>query len=306
MGRDDFLRRVNWWAATHGAPPLTERQLRHLIDERVVPGPTRQSQKGQRTPIWNWGRYSYRRALQVCRLRAQGAKSFAELRLLFWIRGNDNFSESVRTDLARVFKRMRSEITRSIGSDDPGPVTGKDASKARISRIGRKLGQPSPLLRPEGFAFPQDQLAAASDVMRFDIDNERPFAQLLTSLIENIGLPPPLRNQFLQLAGPALDMFSGLIGDPDETNNSAVAIVSETTADVFVHARSLTRQEVRSFPLAISALSSIPGVRFEAWKAPFHVAASAVKTPAWQIAEFVRWLHWAHNATAKERSLFEA
>jgi hypothetical protein len=305
MGRDGFLQRVNRWASKHGAARLTARQLRDLVDERVVPGPTRHPQPGQRTPIWNWGRNSYRSALQVCRLRARGGNSFAELRLLFWIHGDADFSESVRADLARVFTRMLNQMIRSTGADDPGPVTRKDAPDKRGSTIARRLGQPSPLLRPQGFEFPPNQLAGTYDIMRFGVEDEQPVARLLESLIGNTGLPPSFRDTILQLAGPALGMFSGLIGDPQETDNSAVATISDTKAEAFVRARDRTRQEFQKLRFMVPLLSSIADARFDAWKAPFSMAISTLRTPAWQIAWYVRWLHWAHNATAQERALIE-
>ncbi len=300
-----FLQRVNRWSSRHGAQRLTARQLRDLVDERVVPGPTRQPQPGQRTPTWNWGRNSYLRALQVCRLKAQGANSFAELRLLIWILGDADFSESVRADLARVFKRMLNRMIRPIGADDPGPVTGKDASDKRRSTIARRLGQPSPLLRPQGIKFPPDQFVGTYDVVRFGVEDEQPVARQLESLIENIGLPPSFKDSILQSAGPLLGMLSGLIGDPQETDNSAVATISDTTAEVFVRARDYTRQEFQTLPFMVSFLSSIADTRFDTWKAPFSTVASTLRTPAWQITWYVRWLHWVHNATAQERKLIE-
>ena len=303
--RKAFLKRVNQWASKHGAPPLTDRLLSDLVDERIVPGPMRQPQPGQRTPIWTWGRNSYRRALQVCRFKALGAKPFAELRLLFWIRGDADFSEEVRADLACVFKRMRSQMIRSLGTDDRGPVTGKDAADKRRRKIARRLGQPSPLLRPEGFEFPSDAFADASDLLRYADGNERSIEQLLGNLCENAGLPQIVREQISQLASPAANMFTGLIGNAQETDNSAIVTISKTTAEAFVRARGLRRQEVKELSFMLPSLSSIADARFDYWKAPFNAVASTLRMPNWQIARYVMWLHWTHNATARERAMLE-
>lgn len=303
MEHGDFLRRINKWAIAHNALPLTPRQLRDLVDEGIVEGPTRQPQLGRRTPKWDWDRRSYRQVLHALRLRSQGAKSFAEIRSVVWIRSTCEFSDRFRTDILKSYKLVRSEAIRASGTD-AGPVTGKEAALARNATMARRLGQPSPLLRPPAFEFPSPLIVGTYDEMRFGAEGDDANS-LARVLVESLGLPDGLVNELLKdLGSTPQDAFAGIIGDPGEVQNSAERTIVETDVRSFVLARALMQGHFRKMRIASCVISAVSNGKFDAWAKPFENAAIALKAPRWQIAQFVTWLQWAHNATPKELAEF--
>jgi len=303
MSREEFLEKVRTWASKQGVPSLTARQLRDLVDERVVPGPTRQPQAGRRTPLWRWSHKSYRAAQLVCWLRGHGAKTFAEIRVLIWSHGRAAFCESVRADLLRAFRPLRKQMNATAGTDG-GPVIGRDAASARVTTLARRLEQPSDLLRPPDFKLSPDQIVGAYDTMRFDSERAQ-LSTLIEAFGNGLGIAGTILQQFPQLNEIASGMFAGLIGDPQEIVNSAERTISETIPQSFVQARDVMRATTRAARSGPRILEAMCGSGAESWREPARNAAEALAWSQAQIVAFAQWLHWAHNASSREKAFFK-
>jgi hypothetical protein len=142
MTRDEVLERIGSLGFR-----LSPRGLRDFVDEGFVPGPVRGPQDGSRAPNWQWSTASYRRALQTCRLKARGTKRSAQIRVLLWLRGREPFSEKIRGDLLDEFKRLRKRVIKRMPTDT-GPS--ETDQLRRLNTLSRQMGEPSPLLLPEG------------------------------------------------------------------------------------------------------------------------------------------------------------
>ncbi len=115
-----LLDQANAWAVRRGQPRLTEATVRQLRKDGLLPPAVRlggRGQKGGRGPTWAWSCGTYRRLLQVNRLRAMGIRDRHEQRATLFLCGANIDPAIAARDLSRVYAANAKRLTRKSGME---------------------------------------------------------------------------------------------------------------------------------------------------------------------------------------------
>ncbi len=82
MDRETFLKRVNMQAAArYGVSEITLNVLNDWLEAKIITAPDKHGH------VRDWGPKEYRRALEIVRLKYQGAAELREIRFHLWAKG---------------------------------------------------------------------------------------------------------------------------------------------------------------------------------------------------------------------------
>jgi hypothetical protein len=128
---DELLTRTNLWAQNHSLAPVTRASLLAWRQAGLVPPPRFQSLGRGHGSAQRWPADSYRRLLQINRLRGQGASSHRAQRLHLWLMGNSISLQLIRTDLAETFGLMIRTSRTDLGAPAWGASPSSNYPTAR-------------------------------------------------------------------------------------------------------------------------------------------------------------------------------
>lgn len=81
-----FTDSVNHYAATHGLAPMTTSTIRKLMDERIIPRPSRPGQGRGKGRSAIYSDQAFRRTIMVLKLKKAGLHRFSQIRLWFFFK----------------------------------------------------------------------------------------------------------------------------------------------------------------------------------------------------------------------------
>ena len=137
---EELLRRGNAWSALRGLAPLTRSTLLAWRRAGLVPPPRFQSLGRGHGSAQRWSALSYRRTLQVCRLRGQGLDSHSWQRLSLWLGGADIDLAQVRLDLDRAYREQIRHVHAEMGTPAWSLRTAeRQPSLRRVDRLATML-----------------------------------------------------------------------------------------------------------------------------------------------------------------------
>ena len=301
MDRQQLLDRVNHFAGPRYATGVTPRMLQDWVAEKLVPGPTAHGQQRGQSPYWDWSLPSYRRALQICRMKGRGAKRMTEIRVGLWMRGVDLPFDAVRAAIRSEFQRSKKPALRSVASTwDPRETP--NLTLGRQAALRREMGEPSPLLLPAGYSLPIDGAPDLYAALRFGMDNKGSIGTFVADLICSVGLAGWMTPDFAEFIHAHQGMILGTMGVADEIAASAESSIQEARPETFVH----VRDWVRVFPWMLQNVlalpSALPSGHAEAMKklaGPFVQVAMLAQSGPWRTVIFVMCLHYAQQCDDK-------
>ncbi len=244
MKKQEFLNRVNKFTIKNYSITITDRLLTDWVHEGLVPGPTRVSNPGHRDPRWEWPRGSYTAVLNLCRAKKQGIKTFDELRIDQWLRGNAPLNPLVRLSMVKEHRRLQKRVYRPLRTDfglnDLGLDSLLNAHRKR-SNVHRALcsNKGDPRLAAIGNILPHEIWVKFYDAMRF---GSKCDIRYLTMKLSNIFPALALPNENLQPTDPHIPGIGQIPEDDDETiPDSAESSLKNMPPEAFDTAREMTR-----------------------------------------------------------------
>lgn len=236
LTREDFIAKlVHRAASRYGVPPKNvDRVLSIWIDdEHLVAGPEPKGRRRGMNPDWQWGRDTYRAALQVWRFRGVGAKSYDIIRIEMWLRRcNIDFHEFQKS-LNHQFQRFKKHNKRKTASnfdprnkEPPGDRTKRNIASAMTAGSGKGGESASPLSIESMVALYGHIFFGAGNIEQ--LLDEIYSRWLIMSLIEK---QLPGSREFLSKG------LCGLLGNSDEISNATEKILRRDDKALFEDAR---------------------------------------------------------------------
>ena len=315
MDRKAFLQRLQPRARERYGVEVTDRMVKDWIDERLLANPIPLGRRRE------WGCLHYRRALQICRLRAEGAERHTDLRFRLWMRGADiAFSrprraqfKDVRESIVEEFDRRRKQLLQGMPVDAGPPLKeGDDIRRPRPDTILRHVGAASPEILPPGFAYLPKELLAFYDASIFGAPT-KVFDEAMSRAFDAFGLSA-LTQCFVGAGMTPQDtvglasVMLGMGADPSLIPDTAIHTIEHADERTFLNARAI----VRLLPWVFGNLGDIisavsPDLRplGQALNAPFaRVAIAAVgEVNPWGLMIFVAVLCAIDGAPDKGRQM---
>ena len=305
MDRQQLLDRVNRFAGPRYGTGVTPRMLQDWVWEKLVPGPTAHGRRRGQAPYRDWSRDSYRRILQICRLKGRGTKRVTQIRCALWMRGVDLPFDTVRDAIRSEFHRAKKLALRSVASSwDPRQTP--NLTPGRQAALAREMGKPSPLLLPAGGSFPDELAPDAYATLRFGMGNGNSIPKPVGGLLNAMGLGSWITPDFITFAHTHWGMITGTLGSADEITASAEVSIIEASAETFTNIRDWCHAFSWFLENAVSTIPFLPptfadGVRLLA--SPAAQVAKLVRHGPWQVPVFAMFLHYAHNSDNKGYAL---
>lgn len=298
LDRPQLLDRINRCAQPRYGVSVTPRMLQDWVSEKLVPGPTAHGQRRGEPPCWDWSRDSYRRILQICRLKGLGTKRVTQIRCALWMRGVDLPFEAVQAAIHSEFQRAKKLTLRPVVSTwDPRQTP--TLTSGRQAALAREMGEPSPLLLPTGCLFPNELTPNAYATLRFGMSDRDGFHKMVGGLLSVMGLSSWVTPDFIDFAYAHRWIIFGTLGSADEITASAEASITEASAETFTNIRDWCRAFSWLLENALNTIPFLPstfadGIRGLAQ--PSAQVAKLVRSEPWQIPIFAMFLHYAHNS----------
>ncbi len=298
LDRQQLLDRVNRFAKPRYGVSVTPRMLQDWVSEKLVPGPTAHGQRRGESPYWGWSRDSYRRILQICRLKGRGTNRVTQIRCCLWMRGVDLPFEAVQAAIHSEFQRAKKLALRPVASAwDPRQTP--TLTSGRQTALAREMGEPSPLLLPTGCSFSDELTPDAYATLRFGMSDRDGFHKMVGGLLSVMGLRSWVTPDFIDLAYAHRWMIVGTLGSADEIAASAEASITKASAKTFTNIRDWCRAFSWLLENALNTIPFLPstfadGIRGLAQ--PSAQVAKLIRPGPWQVPIFVMFLHYAHNS----------
>jgi hypothetical protein len=229
--RAELLSQANRYAAQLGAPLITERQVGDWRDEELLPPPIARGAGRGRGVERDWSE-ALEALKTIIRLRAMGERRATQFRSYLWIAGFPIDPPRAREAIISEFGRMIARQRRELRETDVAPT-----EFARAALMGR-IGPLDPdLARVATFieTTPRNEPLALSALPEM-ITGEAGLSAIAAACaarvpIVEMGLDVP------ELAA-LLAGFSGFFGLPDETDKSAIDVLSMASETELEAARS--------------------------------------------------------------------
>jgi hypothetical protein len=143
MDRAEFVERVFSWAARRYGLKLTEAWINDLIKDQLVPEGIRQANYGL-SPTYGYDRLSYRRALQIARLRRGGFIRRDAVRIQLFLRGYSMQAQEIRSALLTEYvnhsRSLLAQVrSRYIDNSKPIPKKHKQSLAQSLGPIDDRL-----------------------------------------------------------------------------------------------------------------------------------------------------------------------
>lgn len=279
MNRDAFLKRVNVRAETrYGVSEITHNVLNDWLEAKIINAPEKHGR------VRDWGPKEYQRALEIVRLKYQGAEELREIRFHLWAKGlNVNFLDAQSKDrkcLLRAFIEFRNGLTKSVHSTYPH-VKNPDANAWPAKSVIRNMGELDPSLAKIA-KYENSELLAAYRLAKFGEvglkDLDRPIEQLGKMVLNSskfiFGNLPILLGQLSGEIRRYVQEFGGFFERNPEFRNSVDRTILEATPEQYEIARQIYRLLVRVFS-----------------KMGLRKVSNSLLHPKWRLTIFVLALH---------------
>ena len=301
LDRQQLLDRVNRFAGPRYGTGVTPRMLQDWVAEKLVPGPTAHGRRRGQTPYRDWPLHSYRRALQICRMKGHGAKRMTEIRVGLWMRGVDLPFDAVRAAIRSEFQRAKKAALRSVASSwDPRQTP--NLTSGRQAALAREMGEASPLLLPAGCSFPDELAPDVYATLRFAMSDRESLHKMVGGLLHAMGLGSWITPDFINCAHAHRGIIFGTLGSIEEIKDPAEASITDASEETFANIRDWCHAFSWLLENAASTIPFLPptfadGVRLLA--PPAAQVAKLVRPGPWQVPIFVMFLNYAHHSGNK-------
>jgi hypothetical protein len=240
---NQLLQRANAFAGPRYGATVSARRLERWVALRLVPGPVPHGQRRGTPPDWEWSSLSYRRVLQVCRIRKRGVTRANAIMFNLWLVGAEYPFSDVRRAAVKEYRRVRKTVARPLPADwDPrvqGKVLPPRSRRAALKGLG--AGQS---VSPEVEQLPWEILQRIAGSMMF---GEAMTPDTMRALVQGLGLPDEMITAWTQNELLAADFdldrgtLTGLAADPDESEVAAEAALAEADEETFRNVRDYVR-----------------------------------------------------------------
>jgi hypothetical protein len=244
MDRDQILDRIQKRALLKHGQDFSGSLFDDLIDDGLIPEGKRRGNIEKR-PRYEFSRASYRRALQIVRLRSKGITGRNAIRVNLFLSGYSQPAWDVREALRKEFLAFAKSISKRIRSGYANNQ--RSIEPKHKASLLRQIGIPDARFQAAGLNLEDDQVVEALRSAK-----QRPIKQLSQISIDKLQELFCRRASFQQVASYLLEVFSGLLMfDPELTvTDVEVAEISMLIASIddeaLRQARRLFRLIVRS------------------------------------------------------------
>lgn len=252
MTRVELLSAINAYAQKLDLKPVSDRRIDDWREKNLLSEPRRRGRGRGRGVDRDWGEDALEAARQILRLETMGERRASQHLAYLWLMGGHQSAAEAREAIASEFERTQKRIRRRLpdptASDTPFAQT---ALRRRVGSVDPALGQFVPK-GPDGRPITETvALAGLPSLFGFE---GKPIEQLLFEEL------PELAELELDTAAQAfLSGFTGLVGEEDETETSALQIVSNSTDAEFEIARAKFQMFWFSLGFAISNFAAQEG-----------------------------------------------
>jgi hypothetical protein len=280
MDMAEFVERVLSWGSRRYDLKLTEAWINDLIKDRLIPEGIRQSNDGL-SPTYSYDRLSYRRALQIARLRRDGFIRRDAVRIQLFLRGYSFPAREVRSALLKEYEHHSRNLlaqTRSRYIDNSKPIP-----KKHRQSVVQSLGPIDGRLSSAGFKLdPDTDIEIVRNAKQAPLDFQRapPPEQLLPKLTSD-GLA------FSTFATAMIGTLAGLLMlDPAPEDEPAEldyieAVILHSDRGQYERAREFYRIVTSSFFAHIADVIEADGNPEDRRKAFAAISDSVKGDPRW-------------------------
>lgn len=244
MNREDLTKRATKRAMSRYGEQLSETLFDDLIDDGLIPKGERRGNEGKH-PIYEFGRASYRRALQILRFRSKGIIDHDAIRVQLFVKGYSlpvwDVREGLRKEYIAFSKSVLSQI-RSRYADNWRSVPPKHEQA-----FMRQAGSLHSSFEQAGFGLSAAQLI---DIVRSA--KQKPLGTLRTMPREGFKRQLHRRPALQEMPAPLLESaLSGLLmfGDAESSSkeiDDVSRLIMSANDDAYLCARRLYRITVQS------------------------------------------------------------
>lgn len=294
MDPDEFLSRLIDRASSRYGVKITRSQLEDLVAEYLVPPATKAGGNG-----WQRDCLSYRRALEVCRIRSKAPKGrrllAREIRIQQWL-SHRPFPETViRTDFCEEFRREKRGLFRSLRNSLP--IGDTLLGEKRLTTLERQMGEASPQILPVGFKYDRRELGALLALLDSGDTEEKKLGgvviapdEAISAITQRWGLSSFLESRVPDFRQIALSVLSGLLGSPEEMEAAGETVLRTATQEQYETARDLVRclpWMIANIPEIAAAFSDGPSGLYTTLATPCTAIAKAANEQRWRFAIFI-------------------
>lgn len=255
-----LIERTNKFAQARYGTSLTERALREWVRDGWVPGPGTRGRPTKGSGAWS--ARSYRRILQMCRMKSLGLTRGTAIVLNLWLDGADYPLELVRTSIAEEFHRIRKNTTRAIPADWDPRCIGKALSSRQKRAVLKAAGVLGQVPQFEAIGVTPDQLIEVATVIVFGGTRPEALAPLFQVMsVAMLGWMPEEefaenRDSLESDLGPMEGAMTKLMADPEETDESAEDLLKQVEPDLLFTVRDVLVQLTWFMPRMLFILSA--------------------------------------------------
>ncbi len=292
---DVILHRANAFTTKRYGINLSARQLRRMVSLGLVPGPKPVGRRRGLPPEWQWSPVSYRRVLQVCRMKKRGFKRTNAIIFDLWLGGAACEFSDVRTAALGEFRRLRKAVSRRVPTTWDPRVEGEEMAPRSRAAVHRGLGSEQTAFP----VFPSEAFLQLAGAMLFGVQTR---TDVMLSLFPGYGVPEALidelRSDELMLAdlGLGLRALAGLAADPEESEFAAETALETADEETFTNIRDYAREASWMYgvvPVLMTMMYSQTRAESATLRHAFANATKVLGDPAFRLLHFVIMLRRA-------------
>lgn len=264
----EFYARVVTIAAELGVEPLSQRQLRDLVDEGALSSPKPVGRGRGQGVGREWTEATLDDVALILRLRKFGERRADQAKAYLWTLGRPVPFDKARLAIEAEFARMVARERRRLGDTEVAQRS------SGLKSLARRIGSADPALARFAPSM-QEEGAFHVDVLTTLIwgEGHREFERSLSANPDFGALFAIVRDYFTP-------MFSGALGDVEETDKSALAALQSASEADFLAARMIVQAGLTGWWLITNLASDEPPGQREALqsadRAEWAIAALAL------------------------------
>lgn len=238
---DVILQRAHAFTTKRYGTGLSARQLRRMVGSGLVPGPKPSGRRRGLPPEWQWSFLSYRRVLQVCRMKKRGFSRTHAIIFNLWLDGAVYEFPAVRTATVREFRRLRKVVSRRVPAAWDPRVEGKELAPRSRAAVLKGLGN-------EQSVFPvlsSETLLQFAGAMLFGAQMHQ---DTMLAMFRAYGMPETLIDELGRDDPVLVDLdlglrtLAGLAADPDDSEIAAETALEDSDEETFANIRDYARE----------------------------------------------------------------
>jgi hypothetical protein len=226
MTKQQLLEVLNADALALRIDPFTIRQLSDWIDEKVIDGAKAKGLKRGTHPDWQFSEEAVACARFVVKSISCGSTRKAQHRVFVWVHGHeysfDRIRHAVISEFGRFLKRQRRQHEWQYDHRNRADPKRKAAHLKQIPKLDDDL-------KNAGLEQPPEAILQIISEAHWGTDET---GSSLKSLLEQMAPQFGVPGEHLVESIPKMSI-SGLLGNPDEMDSSALAILKVATKDDF-------------------------------------------------------------------------